>query len=519
MASPIIRSIHIEKFRAFRGKDIAFTNNVVAIAGQNGTMKTTLMGMLSQPFSLQTHPVMQEERTIDNQKFEKQMQEIFKISPKYDKIGEHNYTLNIDKKFHASETYQCVSVKRIATAGGKETLRFWNAEGRSRGMGFVQCPVVYLSMKRLLPIGETQVKNVADSVLTDEETQQFILLHNRILSLLDPVHHVGSVAVKNEKNTLGVETDEYDALTISAGQDNVGKIILALFSFQRLQQKYPNDYKGGLLFIDEIESTLFPAAQKQLLLVLNEFADKLKLQIFFTTHSYSILEAIFEKPRLANVIYLKKHGKNIDVHYPDSITAIRYDLEIKAAPTKAKPSTLLKIYTEDNESRLWVKSMLEDVHGYFDFDKFSFSCNDYVRLLNHGFSEIVNNIVVLDGDVADCKIRKHPNVIKLPGDCSPEKLFYDFLSSLDDDDKLWNNNLGGYSKQVCLHGYSEISDRDLAKQWFNSQFRPERLGKTGKKLFNRWKKENPEMVEMFREKFFAYVKRKTGIDLRTPIQK
>ena len=41
----IIKKIHIEKFRAFENVDIPLDKDVVAIAGQNGAMKTTLLGV------------------------------------------------------------------------------------------------------------------------------------------------------------------------------------------------------------------------------------------------------------------------------------------------------------------------------------------------------------------------------------------------------------------------------------------------------------------------------------------
>ena len=76
------------------------------------------------------------------------------------------------------------------------------------------------------------------------------------------------------------------------GQDNLGKIILALFSFKRLHDKYPQQYKGGILAIDEMDATMYPVSQVELLKILRKYASKLNLQILFTTHSMSLLKVM-----------------------------------------------------------------------------------------------------------------------------------------------------------------------------------------------------------------------------------
>ena len=88
--------------------------------------------------------------------------------------------------------------------------------------------------------------------------------HNDILISTDAINSVASVKGAG-KSSLAPVTSYSDAVTISAGQDNVGKIILTVLSFMRLKVDHERDYKGGLIFIDEIETSLYPAAQIQLL--------------------------------------------------------------------------------------------------------------------------------------------------------------------------------------------------------------------------------------------------------------
>lgn len=48
----LITKVHIEKFRGFINQDFEVGSMLTAIAGQNGTQKSTLLGMITQTFTL-----------------------------------------------------------------------------------------------------------------------------------------------------------------------------------------------------------------------------------------------------------------------------------------------------------------------------------------------------------------------------------------------------------------------------------------------------------------------------------
>ena len=48
----IIKSIEIEKFRAFENVSFYLGRRITAIAGRNATQKTTVLGMIGQPFTI-----------------------------------------------------------------------------------------------------------------------------------------------------------------------------------------------------------------------------------------------------------------------------------------------------------------------------------------------------------------------------------------------------------------------------------------------------------------------------------
>ena len=129
------------------------------------------------------------------------------------------------------------------------------------------------------------------TLLTPEELSEFKQLHNKILIVQTPISSATTITSKN-KQSIGVSTELYDWNQNSMGQDNLGKIILALFSFKRLHDKYPQQYKGGILAIDEMDATMYPASQVELLKILRKYASKLNLQILFTTHSMSLLKVM-----------------------------------------------------------------------------------------------------------------------------------------------------------------------------------------------------------------------------------
>lgn len=84
----------------------------------------------------------------------------------------------------------------------------------------------------------------------------------------------------NSKEFHATKTKEYNHLGNSAGQDNIGQIISALISFKRLQKELGNRYKGGILLIDELDASLYPAAQIKLVDVLHKKSLELNLQVF-----------------------------------------------------------------------------------------------------------------------------------------------------------------------------------------------------------------------------------------------
>ena len=311
----VIKRIEIERFRAFENVSLSLGKKITAIAGRNATQKTTLLGLIGQPFTISHSHPMYGCKTIDGYNFRSQFKEKFKISPRYDKIGTHKWTLILHRGIYEGDSYSVESIAR-RQSGKEPTLRFWNAKSRSRGAGYIQFPVYFLSLSRLFPIGESGKTNSVFLSLTDEEKEYCIKNYRQILSIQ---HTSAQSTIEVEKGAstrifAGISDDIHDIFTNSAGEGNVMRIILAVLSFSRLKRLYKNDYKGGILLIDELDATLHGFSQIKLVEYLWKSAGEYKIQIIFTTHSPIVLKRINKYQRQEQ----KGKGVNLPVFSYDS---------------------------------------------------------------------------------------------------------------------------------------------------------------------------------------------------------
>lgn len=261
----IIDSIHIEKFRAMQSVDLKIGSNLTAISGRNATMKSTLLGMLGQPFTISKISPLYGEKSIEGYDFRSQFKEKFKLS-KYDIAGMHEWTITfVNESFYSGRKHITIISSTRKAKGHADSIRFINSEGKSKGKGYVQLPVMYLSLSRLFPVGETGKTHLISDALSEDEQKLYISWYKKILSVQSLNNPVPSVEFKDTKHIFaGISDDLHDVFTNSAGEGNIGRILIAILSFKRLKDKYKKDYKGGILLIDELDATLFGFAQQSI---------------------------------------------------------------------------------------------------------------------------------------------------------------------------------------------------------------------------------------------------------------
>lgn len=156
----IIKSIDVKKFRGFNDVKFDLGRNLTVIAGQNGTQKTTLLGMISQLFTItnENNP-MKGEKPLSGGDYKSMFSKKFKLSENFDTPGKHEWTLNFLDESIPEFTLE--SIKRDPSA---KEIRFWQKGNRKKDSGYIQIPVIYLSLSRLFPIGEDELLNSSRTI-------------------------------------------------------------------------------------------------------------------------------------------------------------------------------------------------------------------------------------------------------------------------------------------------------------------------------------------------------------------
>lgn len=517
----IIEKVNISKFRKFIDLEIKCGKKLTVIAGQNGTQKTTLLGLLAHPFSMsKKNPDdeniastaedeqvkdFSEAKTIQGHTFQSKFASKFKFDNAKERAKDHEYSLYMyDKSIGNNGIFTLESIMRDKKS---QKLRLWKKGARKAGDGYMHYPVIYLSLKRVSPIGEEQKISNNTVNLTNEEQNFLKSNYDEILSLPPEEYETNELKSSN-KSTLVSHPSTYSALTVSAGQDNIGSILTAVLSFKRLKEAFPSEYKGGLLFIDEIESTLYPASQENLVRKLFKYAKDFQLQIFCTTHSPSIIN-IAMKDEYKNDCafnYLKSFGlSKIIVDEKATPEQIYAHLSLTPIIPPSSPEKI-RVYTEDEEARLFLRALLPTKYiRLLDIVKVNIGANELVGLKNRKIKEFTNNLIVLDGD----QTTRARNIINLPGQYGPDKLLHEFLKNLPTDDPFWPDveTTGAYSYQVCFRNHheppstTEGEQRKFYKKWFKEQCDNHWWDRNNLKAFKYWISQNQAVAEEFKNAF------------------
>lgn len=495
----IIKEIKIHSFRSFKPNTSFFLGkNFTLIAGRNATQKTTILGMLGQPFSISlANNPLHGEKTVDGYNFRSQFSEKFKISQKFDKIGTHEWTLNLDKNKCGKDHFTVMSISR-KQKGKKETLRFWNKESRKAGDGYIQIPVYYLSLSRLFPIGETGKTHAYKINLRKDETDYCLQNYRGILSIQQKEGENIDIDLEEQTSSrkfAGVNTGQYDIFTNSAGESNITRIILAVLSFKRLQEKYKKDYKGGILLIDELDATVYPFSQKKLVNYLLESARKYNIQIIATTHSPIIfdyvnklmienqekeqnwplgaksVEFVYLQPEYTNDNSRLVAAKNIKTK--DEFDNVFLDILLETRKVTQK----IRIYPEDEVASSFLNYIFnkKKVIENYEIMHVNVGWLNYIYLYSHNVEEFKRNIIILDNDVEQGQkenksnyeiFKSMKNAILLPLTVEPD--LFKFYKDHKNFNRLLNKlNSDTFSYDVCFKDWTENSyDTSEYKKWY-----------------------------------------------------
>ncbi len=485
--------LQIKKFRHIENQTIELWNTLTAIAWQNGTWKSSILWWIAQSCDFKAKT-----KTPLNTSFKSQYSEVFRFCPEQDYTQVYDVSIyyktndvsNTNLTNNASEVEK---IKKITTRFS-ETEKRYRVDFDWRGIA-IDYPIIYLWLKRLTPLATEKNIQIQNLELSNSEKEQFSKLSQEILFLTrDKIdaEHIKSTS----KQILAMKTSNYGHLGNSAWQDNLWQIISSILSFGKIQNE-PN-YDWWILLIDEIDASLYAWSQIKLIEKLFTLAKKLNIQVIFTTHSIEILEYLSKKtwPDI-KINFLKSKNNRVINEINPNIDLLKNIIKVQTGELKTIEK--VEFICEDNVTELWCKNLINwnEIKSRVNFSKWPFPHWTLDTMANSKHTIFKHVKFVLDGD---CKKeynnkKKNNKIILLPWNHKPEKVLFDFIKSLDDEDEFWDED-NNFTHQTCFGNFIQNQQH---KKWFEDEENKRLFGKWYSKLFNRRKKSHKKESEDFIE--------------------
>lgn len=449
-----IDGMELDDFRLFEKQTLNLGKRLTIISGRNGSLKSTVMGLL-------THPFKSVSKSINGEQMNTEFSKVFRLSPIKD---------NAKYLYHLKFTLvdETKLIEPIHFYYQESTNRFRIVpSGRKKGDGFFNLPSLYISLKRLFPLIETD--NISKNPInySDKEKSfisdfyQSILLRSEFSEFENYKADFGSIT-KNPKGPS--ETALYDVHTLSSGEDNLSTLADTLISFMRIRD---NNIKAGnanlltgILAIDEIEASLHPIAQINLIEFLISWSRDYHVQVILNTHSlYLIQQVIIRKEKdLGNgniklnfiTNRYEDNGKLIVLENPNYQTAYS---ELTLTKNSVEENIVIKpkILCEDDLAELLIKRILKSYKNFFEFShtvsiENNGTSKNLLKSLSKNFPKLLNDsmsIIVFDADVKESELhaKEFSNQFILPSlknsGFAVEKEIIVWVLSLDNGDKLF----------------------------------------------------------------------------------
>lgn len=519
----MIKKLKIDKFRLFESQEFTFGKRITAISGQNAVGKSTLLGLIG-------NIIEWKEKNIFGKQYRTDFSEIFKASKDNDKTGDHKGTFYLTSSETGVKDYE-ISFRSTWQSGDRFRVipNRKDKTGKKTESKF-PIPVIYLGLSRLYPIGETNNKlEVDDLKLSDDETKWFKSKYSTIFTMDNEIKDIiNHKTTEIKSNFTGIATEKYDAICNSAGQDNLGQILLSLISFKRLKVDMV-EWKGGVLIIDELDATMHPAAQQKLVKILFEEAKSIDLQVIFTTHSLSTLEYVaskYEGLQYQNndykLIFISNANEKIKVYTNPSYELIQNNLCLTITQ-EIKRNDKILVYSEDDDTRWFFKKLIYGYANKLKFINANLGCSDLQKMLKEDKNYFSKVLFVVDGDVKETApaFVKKKNVLALVDTIRPEQVLYNYLNR--EDNMFWENDSfeqKGFTKKYLLveNGINSNKYNGIKKERkkYSSWFFDNKSLLEEYKVLEHWKKNNKDIVDEFRKEFiesYNHLAKINGIEL------
>ena len=533
--------LQLDDFRIFKNQSITIGKTITAIAGHNATGKSTILGILGNVCELKS----KYGTTITDKQFKTEFSELFKGSKKFDKtngnIGsvhyvnpifseEINITLRVTWQKWASDStennrFRILPKWKDLSVSDKTTAKK------------LPMPSFYLGLSRLYPLGEDSNEIIEERKfkkgLNDSDIKWLLSKYKYILSIEDTISSISNYEIF-KKRSGGVNTEHYDFLSNSSGQDNLMQIMYLILSFIKLRSEYEQkkqDWLGGILLIDEIDATLHPAAQIRLVELIYKVCKQFEFQAVFTTHSLQILNYLSKLQSQNSDIaieYFTTANGTLQIQHNPSFEAMEHDMLISNFYLTTS-NQKITIYSEDKEARWMIRKLLQNYSDHFRLLDIKLGAESLMALLFNDPDYFQNVLFILDGDkekeLENTKYRdlpkKYCNVLFLPGDEGPEALLYHYLINLPPTHEILSLN---FDKGISIRMFKEMNpltsptysafkkEREKYKHWFTDNLPMlEDIN-----ALQYWCDDNSDSVENFQK---AFVNRFNILASRTRIPK
>lgn len=414
--------IYIKNFRSLKNCYIKLGSNLTVLSGKNGTMKSALLGLIAHPFNSPN-----DAKDLVGTPLKTTISNVFKMSKIFDNQKYEYYLDLVD--IDGNPIHEYVSMYYVKNILTKEPERLRVVVGRKRGKGDgnFNLNTAYINFKRLFPIIDTDsVEKTENNML--QEDKDFI--KNAYLKIFQKTDYDNATLVSDDMNkeTFAPSNSNYNFEAISSGEDNLGHILLKMLAFKNYCQG--RDSLQGVFCIDEVEASLHPIAQDNLIDFLLDFSKKYNIQIVVTTHSLSLINHVIEKQNLMNNGKDKICLNMISTRFTDNgayniITNPDYNQAYTELTLKGKSSSarekIFVILEDDVEKQLFnlvirkreAKKYMKRISNLTNFSKGN-SFTFLSKLAKNAEEVLKNAIIIFDADVKENLDNYRTSVYKMP---------------------------------------------------------------------------------------------------------
>lgn len=525
-----IDSIYIKNFRSLKERKLELGKHITIITGKNGTMKSSLLGLIAHPFS----PSGDDVKDVFGDILKTDMKDVFRLSLEKDK-DQYEYFILLT----SDKDEKIIEPIRIFLSSDDKRHRVV-VSGKNKGDGNFNMKTNYINLQRLFPIINTQAKET-EMELTDKDKEFLAIGYQKVIQKTE-YSNSSTIQEKALKRTLSPKESYYDYNSISSGEDNLGAIFLRLLSFKKLvneQSKY--NILQGIICIDELEASLHPTAVINLFEFLFSFSKKNNIQIVFTTHSLHLIQYCLNKYinskndgeiKINNISTKmvgndKNYNIEVNLEYNDISKELMYDSDNLTELYK------VNVLCEDKMAEKFIKTILktQKIKKAISFvtDEEGMGYRSIIALAKNSKKVLKDFIFVVDADVGDNIVSsaRNEDLLKLPDKFgfAIEKAVVLYLLELDGSDSFFRNidiDKEDIKKQMTdcdidininnLKGQAPEYKINQSKSWCKKNYT------IFSKALTRLIRDNEEHYYAFREKIISLINNKRADKSLPPIE-